>query len=246
MRSIGSTAVQRPIRGLSANRRRANDTPTATLGSQLSRNCHKERVDEACPRIGGIVIEHGVLALIVGPSGVGKDSLVASARTALSGNPAFSFPSRVITRPVSVGPETHTCLTKSQFEMAEKRGAFLLSWRAHETAYGIPRTIVDDLEQGRIVVANISRTVVAAACALVRSTVVFHVTAPREIIQQRLASRGREAPAAIGQRLERAPRMPSTSATVLEIDNSGPLSGAATRFIDELLRLAASQAGSVR
>ena len=40
----------------------------------------------------------GTLFLVVGPSGAGKDSLIAGAAKALAGDPRFVFPSRLLTK----------------------------------------------------------------------------------------------------------------------------------------------------
>ena len=42
----------------------------------------------------------GALVLVVGPSGAGKDALIAAAREALEANTRFTFPRRVVTRQV--------------------------------------------------------------------------------------------------------------------------------------------------
>ena len=45
----------------------------------------------------------------------------------------------------------------------EAKGAFVLSWCAHGLAYGVPREISKALEEGRCVIANVSRGVIAEA-----------------------------------------------------------------------------------
>lgn len=192
------------------------------------------------------MIEHGTLALVVGPSGVGKDSLIAHARIMLGDDSLFCFPSRVITRPAAGGVENHVALSAREFDTAEAHGAFLLSWRAHGVAYGIPRSAVDDLEHNRIVVANVSRAVIATAEALVRFAHVIHVTASSDVLLPRLASRGREPSVEIMQRLGRVLPLPPTRAPIIEVDNSGSLEVAARRFIDVLRGLTPARGDSVR
>ena len=79
----------------------------------------------------------GVLFLIVGPSGVGKDTLIESARETLAQDSQFVFARRVITRPAEAGGEAHEAISEADFHRAEETGAFMASWRAHGLAYGI-------------------------------------------------------------------------------------------------------------
>ena len=48
-------------------------------------------------------VRPGVLVLVVGPSGAGKDSLLAAAQHVLAGNTGFVFPTRDVTRPAGSG-----------------------------------------------------------------------------------------------------------------------------------------------
>jgi len=145
---------------------------------------------------------HGTLFLIVGPSGAGKDTLIAAARAALGAR--FVFPRRVITRPASAGSEDHEAVDDASFAAREQADAFALAWRAHGLAYGIPASIMVELQAGKHVVANVSRAVVAEARARFQPTRVILVTAPAEVLRARLHARGREADAAVDARLERA------------------------------------------
>ncbi|TPW05570.1 MAG: phnN,nitR, partial [Alphaproteobacteria bacterium] len=51
--------------------------------------------------------DRGVLILVVGPSGVGKDSMIEGARAALADDPDVVFVRRDITRAVDAGGEQH-------------------------------------------------------------------------------------------------------------------------------------------
>jgi phosphonate metabolism protein PhnN/1,5-bisphosphokinase (PRPP-forming) len=155
---------------------------------------------------------HGTLFLIVGPSGAGKDTLIAAARAALDAR--FAFPRRVITRPVDPDGEDHEATDAATFAVRERAGAFALSWRAHGLAYGIPASIVEQLAAGTHVVANVSRAVVAAARARFSRIHVVLVTAAPEVLRARLAARGREAGAAIDERLGRVQDVTADSVIV--------------------------------
>jgi ribose 1,5-bisphosphokinase len=64
--------------------------------------------------------------LVVGPSGAGKDTVLAYARQHLAGYEHVVFPRRVITRPPGPG-EDYESVTEAEF--ATRR--FALSWAAH-------------------------------------------------------------------------------------------------------------------
>jgi len=148
-----------------------------------------------------------MLILIVGPSGAGKDTLMNGARAALADDPRFCFVRRIITRPGDMGEEAHESATEQAFELRRAAGDFALSWRAHGMHYGIPATIGVDLAQGRVVIANTSRAVVAEAAAQF-PTAVIEIGAPPDVLARRLAARGREDAVDVARRLSRAIELP--------------------------------------
>src|SRR5258708_37970574 len=105
----------------------------------------------------------GTLILVVGPSGAGKDTLIAGARAALNGDARFVFPRRAITRSQLAGGEDNETMTPGAFAAAVAAGAFALPWRAHGLRYGLPLAIEAARGQGRHVVANVPRSGVAHA-----------------------------------------------------------------------------------
>jgi phosphonate metabolism protein PhnN/1,5-bisphosphokinase (PRPP-forming) len=169
-----------------------------------------------------------MLILVVGPSGAGKDTVLGLAREALAGDGRFRFVRRVITRPADAGGEDHEAVSEAAF--AERD--FALKWQAHGLHYGIPLDIVDDLARGIVVVANVSRGVIAEAAGRFPVRVI-EVTAPPDILALRLAERGRETPEDIALRLARDVPMPGTVA-VDTIVNDGTPEEAAGRFIAAL------------
>lgn len=175
-----------------------------------------------------------MLFLVVGPSGAGKDTLIDGARAALKDDPRFVFAKRVITRPADSGGEEHTPMSEDAFETARQRGDFLLSWGAHGLHYGIPATLVRDIAAGRHVVANVSRAVIADSAAKTPTTRVIVVTAPVEILAERLAKRGREDKADILERLSRAGAPVPEGMDHTDVVNDGTAEDGIRRFISAL------------
>jgi phosphonate metabolism protein PhnN/1,5-bisphosphokinase (PRPP-forming) len=175
-----------------------------------------------------------MLVLVVGPSGAGKDTLLAAARRALSDDPRFHFVRRVITRAAGAGGEAHEAVTEAEFAARD----FALQWQAHGLRYGIP---VDAVEGRAIAVANVSRTIVAMAAARFAVRVI-EVTAPPDILAARLASRGRESPDDVTARLARGVAIPS-GVPVDTVVNDGSLEDGVARFAAALNRAAAGVPG---
>ena len=168
-----------------------------------------------------------MLVLVVGPSGVGKDTLLEGARKAL---PGARFVRRIITRPATAGGEDHEAVSDAEFS----RRAFALQWEAHGLRYGIPAGIVDDLAVGRLVIANVSRGVIAEAVARFGARVV-EVTAPPEVLAARLAARGRETAADVQARLA---RLVPVGAAAIQVMNDGSVEEGVARFVAAVTRAA--------
>jgi ribose 1,5-bisphosphokinase len=145
----------------------------------------------------------GRLILVVGPSGAGKDTLLALAKAACAGQRGIVFARRVVTREAS-SAEDNAQLSFENFRLALGRGDFAMHWEAHGHCYALPRAIEDDVRAGRTVVANVSRTVVEAMRRAYADVTVVAVTAPSEILAGRLAARARSSDGHLADRLRRA------------------------------------------
>ena len=180
------------------------------------------------------------LALVVGPSGAGKDTLIAEGRVALGADRRFAFVRRVVTRPAVARLEDHDAIDDASFAAASQRGAFALEWQAHGLSYGIPAAIETDLAAGRVVVANGSRHAIPRAVAKYPDSVAIVVTADPRVRAARLAQRGRETPDEIAARLARDAVGLPAGLRCMTIDNSGVLADGVSAFIAALADVASN------
>jgi ribose 1,5-bisphosphokinase len=174
----------------------------------------------------------GIVHVVVGPSGVGKDTLIDKARAV---RPDLLFVRRTITRPADSGGEAHEAVSEERFGRMAAAGDFALWWRAHGLSYGLPRGLYDVLATGRGVVFNGSRAMITAARARFSPLRILFVTAAPEVLAARLAARGREDATTRAARLSRADSVPPPEGPdVWVIDNGGTLSEAAAAFLAAL------------
>ncbi|KPF45099.1 phosphonate metabolism protein/1,5-bisphosphokinase (PRPP-forming) PhnN [Rhizobium sp. AAP43] len=173
----------------------------------------------------------GTIIVVVGPSGVGKDSLMAEARRHFSNTDKVRFVQRVITRAADGIGEDHRPASHDEFERMKAAGAFAIDWEAHGLCYGIPVDVMEDLAKGRIVIANGSRSALDQFADRFPKLLVINVSARPEILAARLAARGRESAEEIEARLRRTPDILPDGPGTITIDNSGDLSVAAASLI---------------
>lgn len=183
----------------------------------------------------------GNLVLVVGPSGVGKDTLIAGARHALENDHRFSFVRRVVTRPAQLDVEDHDSMEPEAFIKAEMTGRFALAWDAHNLRYALPISVDTDLALGRVVVANVSRHVVSAARERYPSCSVVLITAEISLRADRLIRRGREGLEQVTARLARESAPVPADVSPVIIDNSGPIAIGVTAFVMALRAIAAAE-----
>jgi ribose 1,5-bisphosphokinase len=148
------------------------------------------------------LIGPGRFVLVVGPSGAGKDTLIARAQETCSRDPTITFPRRIVTRPAS-DAEDHDSLTDAAFDCAVNNGVFAFWWRAHGLKYGIPLTVDDEIRAGRTLVCNVSRGIVSDVRARYARVDAVLITAPAEILAARLAHRSRNTDGSLIDRIKR-------------------------------------------
>lgn len=147
------------------------------------------------------------LLVVVGPSGAGKDSVLAAwaaLRATLPPGPALRTARRTITRPADDGAERHEPVSVDTFEALQREGAFATAWQAHGLGYGVRRAELAPLAEGAWVVLNSSREHLPLLRRQAPGLAVIEITAPEAVRAARLAGRAREDAAAVAARLRRA------------------------------------------
>lgn len=199
----------------------------------------------------------GWFVAIVGPSGAGKDTVINTVHEILVNNEAFLFTRRIITRksgvsqqnenPKKLGNEDNMEVSVAKFLKLLDQGAFAMHWFAHGIYYGLPADIKNDVKQGKIVIANISRECLGMASKLFDHVFVVEINAPVQILKERLINRKREEKSDIAERLGRANvsiHLPER-AEYSYIDNSGDVKIAVGKLLAILENLAGQKPRSI-
>jgi ribose 1,5-bisphosphokinase len=176
----------------------------------------------------------GRLIYVMGPSGAGKDTLLAFARSRLSGSRVL-FAHRYITRAADAGGENHVCLSHEEFTVRSDRGLFALEWSSHGLRYGIGVEVEAWMQRGFTVVVNGSRAFLDGALARFPSLTAVHIDARPDVLAARLAARGRETFDEVRARLaRRVPLELPAHVPLATIDNSGSVEEAGHALLDVL------------
>jgi ribose 1,5-bisphosphokinase len=178
-----------------------------------------------------IAVRAGRLVYVVGPSGAGKDSIIAYARERLGAN-CHVFARRHITRPADSGGEDHIAISQADFDRDRAAGRFALSWRGNGLGYGVGIEIDLWLQSGRHVILNGSRGHLSAAAARYPGLLPVLIAIDPAVLRQRLSARGRETPDEIDARIRRAAEFDEIAHPALAIiANNGPLAEAGEAFV---------------
>lgn len=162
----------------------------------------------------------GRLIAVVGPSGVGKDSVMLGLKKAM---PDLHLVRRVITRAPELGGEEYEAVTEADFSTMAAGGAFALHWGAHGLYYGIPLTVHQHLDAGADCLVNFSRKALAEAADIFPNFTVLNITATPDTLARRLAQRGRETEDEIAQRIAVANKTLPSGLNVITVSNDGQL-----------------------
>lgn len=180
----------------------------------------------------------GAWVFVCGPSGSGKDSVIAFAKQALAARDDIVFARRFVTRPVHAGSD-HDALAPAAFAALLHAGGLSWHWRAHGFSYGIGSRYGDAVRTGQRVVVNGSREHVRGLPASAPVNVV-HITADPEALAERLLKRGRDSAEAVAERLKRNADFRGIRADCV-ILNNGVLADAGRQLVDYLAKTCSAQ-----
>jgi ribose 1,5-bisphosphokinase len=162
------------------------------------------------------------LIYVIGPSGAGKDSVLHGLhKTWVDWFPAH-WARRTITRAAQPGGEMNECVSGETFDALRQSGAFAMDWQANGLCYGIRHTELSPLSIGHCVFVNGSRAYLPQVLKHWPHATVVQITAPSEVLLQRLRARNRESVQAISDRLARGVDV-ELPADAIRIVNDGPI-----------------------
>ena len=174
----------------------------------------------------------GAWIFVCGPSGAGKDSVIALAQQTIGEHQDIVFARRLVTRPAQAGSD-HDPVSEAQFHALRQAGGLRWHWQAHGFHYAIAARYAADVQAGRRVVVNGSRAHVQglSPSAEVRRV---EVTASPALLAARLAGRDRDTASAVANRLARGAACFGSRAANCVIVNDAELAVAAQRLADYL------------
>lgn len=168
------------------------------------------------------------IILIVGASGVGKDSLMKKTQEVFS---ECNFVRRYITRQ----PDEHEnnyFISEHKFHKLQSEDFFICTWAAHGNYYGIAKEEI----KGGVNFISISRKAIKDFEKVYKRVVTIHVRVSRYELENRLRARGRESEGEIQKRLARSYKN-IESKELFEFDNSATIHKSEEQFIELLEKI---------
>ena len=131
--------------------------------------------------------------MLVGPSGSGKDTIIEALYKQL---PNIKRVKRYVTREQQKagGKESYN-IDFDTFRKLERDRGFAFSLSAHRLKYGLPITIFDEINAGKSLIANISRSILNQLSNKFEYYEVILITASDKVLPERLEKRKRESKA---------------------------------------------------
>jgi phosphonate metabolism protein PhnN/1,5-bisphosphokinase (PRPP-forming) len=169
------------------------------------------------------------IVLIVGPSGVGKDSLLSYAKDELKDR--INFVKRYITREADENEDNYH-LDDYAFEILKHNSFFISTWNVHNNIYGISKnSIINGLN-----IISISRSRVKDFENIYEKVYTMNITVSSDELRKRLNKRGRESKEEIEKRLLRSD-LKIDAKNLIKFDNSACFEESKENFIELLKKI---------
>ena len=180
----------------------------------------------------------GILFLVVGNSGSGKDSIILGALERYPRDlKEMKLAKRYITRPPSEFEDNYS-ITIDEYKAMEVQGKFALKWKIYGLNYGVPIEIDEWLNKGHFVIVNVSRMIINEARETYENLKVVFIEVPLEITIKRIKDRGRESGQLLQERMQRAEKNQKFPGADFIVNNSGELETAIDQFLSCLINCA--------
>jgi ribose 1,5-bisphosphokinase len=140
---------------------------------------------------------------LVGPSGVGKDTLLGQLKRHHYSPHQPLVAHRYITRAVRADDENHIELADFDFDQRKEAGLFLFDWESHGYRYAIGKEAKKWVKEGQNVIVNGSRKYLSTAREIYSKLIPIWITVSEDVLRERLIQRGRETEEEIEARVER-------------------------------------------
>lgn len=167
------------------------------------------------------------LILIVGPSGVGKDTLLSNIQNKIEAN----FVTRYITR-LPDKNESNFYLDNEAYEILHDNEFFISTWKAHKNSYAIPK---NQIKSGLNII-SISRGVIGDFEKEFDNVITIEITLSKEVLYKRLKGRGRENEDEIQKRLDRSYKTVEAK-NLVQFSNDKTIEKSISSFIELLENL---------
>ena len=164
------------------------------------------------------------IILIVGASGVGKDSLLRAVKNKIDAN----FVKRHITRAPDANEQNYF-VDNETFKKLRDQGFFVSTWSAHSYQYGIAK---EEIKDGLNII-SISRGAIRDFEKQFDKVATINITLPKDVLYKRLKSRNRESEGEIQERLERTYEYIDAN-MLLNFENRAPLEKSSSSFLNLL------------
>lgn len=167
------------------------------------------------------------IVLIVGASGVGKDTLIRNLENKIEAN----FVKRHITRKPDENEHNHY-IDEVTFDKLKNDGFFISTWEAHNNKYAIAK---NELQNGLNII-SISRGAIKDFEESYSNVITIEITLPKDILYERLKNRARENEEQIQKRLDRRYERIEAK-NIIQFDNSASIEVSTSNFVTLLERI---------